>query len=232
MSISIGIYDFFSYTLPGGFSLLVALYSGLIFGLIKPGDEPAGQSWLLGLVIFVGTAYLAGLLLDQPARLWSRLFREHDLSHNCLEEARRLWPQAELRFTEKEWPLVLAFLKQANPERTAEIERQNAINLMLRSVSFVLLLLAIVQVVYFVVLAPVIWNLLFAVIFLGLSLLAGRQSTVFARMYFRQTYLAVLALGLKTEELVGRRETPDMRDLSTVRGDLPPASVDLPPAPP
>jgi hypothetical protein len=214
MSISIGIYDFFSYTLPGGFGLLVALYSGLIFGLIQPGDEPGGQSWLLGLVIFVGTAYLVGLLLDQPARLWSRLFREHDLSHNCLEEARKMWPQAELRFSEKEWPVVLAFLKQANPERAAEIERQNAINLMLRSVSFVLLLLAIVQTLYFAVVSPVIWNLLFALLFLGLSVLAGRESTVFARMYFRQAYLAVLALGLEVGQVVGKKaeagETPSV----------------------
>jgi len=102
--------------------------------------------------------------------------------------------------------VVLAFLKQANPERAAEIERQNAINLMLRSVSFVLLLLALVQGLYFAVVSPVFWNLLFAILFLGLSVLSGRESTVFARMYFRQAYLAVLALGLKAEELVGRRE--------------------------
>jgi len=77
---------------------------------------------------------------------------------------------------------------------------------MLRSVSFVLLLLAVVQVLYIALVSPIIWNLLFALLFLGLSVLAGRASTMFARMYFRQAYLALLVLGLEVGQVVGRKE--------------------------
>jgi hypothetical protein len=182
--------------------LLVGLYGGMIFGWIKPDTEQLGQAWLFGLVVFVGLAYLAGLLLFKPSRFWSQLFRERNLARTTLEEVHRMWPQAELRLTDKEWPLVMAFLKQANPERAAEIERNNAINLMLRSTSFSLLVLALIQGAYFLAVSPVFWNLVFAFAFLGLSVLAGRQSTVFSRMYYTQTYLAVLALGMKVEQVV------------------------------
>jgi hypothetical protein len=202
MSISIGIYEFFSYTLPGGFYLLVGLYAGLIFGLFPAEPQWLEKAWLFVLVVFVGTAYLAGLLLYPLARLWGELFIVRDLTRKALGWAEKMSPGVHLRICDKEWPLVMAFLKQANPNRAEEIERKNAINLMLRNTSFGLLLLALVQVLYFALESPLIWNLVFALAFLGLSVLAGQQSTKFARMYFSEAYLAVLVLGMKVEDIV------------------------------
>lgn len=215
MNISIGIYEFFAYTLPGAFFLLVALYSGVIFGWLEPNLAWLEKTWLLILVVFVALSYVVGLLMYPICLPWNKLFLVKGLNKQTLENAKKMRPELEANFSEREWLLLVAFLKEALPDRAAEIERLNAFNLMLRSISFGLLLLVLVQVAYFIFVSPIIWNLVFAAVFLGLSVVAGRQATRFARMYFGDTYLSILAMGLTVKDLVRARvESPVASELA------------------
>ena len=217
MNISIGIYEFFAYTVPGAFFLLIALYGGVIFGWVEPELAWLEKAWLLALVVFVALSYVVGLLMYPVCLPWNKLFLVKGLNKQALEKAKQMRQEMELNISEREWLLLVSFLKDKNPDRAAEIERLNAFNLMLRSISFGLVLLAVVQTAYFIWISPVIWNLLFAAVFLGFSVVAGRQATRFARMYFGDTYLSILAMGLTIQDLVRPAgKTPIVSELTDI----------------
>jgi hypothetical protein len=89
MSIRVGIYDFFAYTIPGSLYLAIVVYGFVVFGLFE-----FDVSWLsnLSLVQIIASsilAYIVGLVVDLIAKQWYRLFRPKDFPKDELKRFRK-----------------------------------------------------------------------------------------------------------------------------------------------
>ena len=78
-----------------------------------------------------------------------------------------------------EWGLLLAYLRKSDKDYVAEIDQFNVYSVMLTSVSFELVILAIVHIAYFFVINAVVWPLIVVGVALLLSVLAAHQSAKF-----------------------------------------------------
>src|SRR5215211_3679945 len=75
MSIRIGLYDSFAYTLPGTFYLFIIGFWLNVFCLIRMDLRTINKLSLLFLFIILGAGYIMGLLFDPLAYRWVRLFQ-------------------------------------------------------------------------------------------------------------------------------------------------------------
>ena len=71
MNIKIGMYDFFAYTIPGGFYLLAIICGCAICGLVTI-DLRTFDISLTELVAITVLAFVAGWVFDPVARTWYR----------------------------------------------------------------------------------------------------------------------------------------------------------------
>lgn len=145
MSIKIGIYDFFAYTIPGGMYLVSVIYLGYIF-----------QSFIIDittfdlvpLLIFVALSYVIGLILNPISYKWHRLFKTKDISRTTLEKFQNNNFNFKFKFEPRDIPILIRYIKQNDMEVASEMGQFNAMHIMLRNrnVSLSLFFLTIIQI--------------------------------------------------------------------------------------
>ena len=74
MSIRISLYDFFAYTIPGIFYLIIAAFLFYALGLIEIDLNTFSNLSIPYIFIIVGAGYISGLLMDAFSYNWMRLF--------------------------------------------------------------------------------------------------------------------------------------------------------------
>lgn len=201
MNLRLGIYDIFSRIIPGGVYLFAALEFARVIGWFK--TEWASLLDLkiipsLGLMIM---AYVVGLAMDRIGSAWYRLFNR-GLSDRVLDEFKKEHKnQWVLDFDDQDWPILRAYIYIHNLNVGDEIDRHNALCIMLRNISFGLVLLAASQVIQFVITGT--WLLLVLVI--ALILLAYQlaiQARYMREWFYRSIYETIIAYKLQVDELV------------------------------
>jgi hypothetical protein len=146
MSITIGFYDFFSYTVPG----ILYLYTfNQLLGLIKFPQLCVGEfrldigTVLLGLVL----SYVAGSLLDTFAYRWYLLFHKFKVEQKVIDNLKKSLPDLKIDFTVHDRRLIFSFIKHNNLELAEYIDKFKALSIMLQNISFGLFLFSIVQII-------------------------------------------------------------------------------------
>jgi len=186
MNIRISIYDFFAYTIPGGVYLFIGLYVLSQFGILNF-DFLSFNPSFFQLVIIAGSAYILGMLMEPIAKVWYGLFKPKDFPEKVLKGFQENRPHIEVKFKATDWPILMAYIRRENMEMAEYIERDNASNLMLRSLSFALFIFAIVQVIQFAISLTVLH--LIAGFFCGLfSIIAMKFSLKFASWFYLLIY--------------------------------------------
>lgn len=214
MSVRIGVYDFFAYTIPGVLYLGIILFALAIFGVVPLTWNSLNDVSFAGLIFLVGAGYALGMLLDVIAEQWSYLFRKRKTPYLMLEKFAHLHQSIQCNFSANDWILLLASIRQASPESAVDAEQHNAISIMLRNLSLAFLLLAIVFLLYFVVVAGNYWNIGFALLCLIASYLAIRRSTMRREWFYESVYQAMAALNLRSYAWFTVRSTPDTPEQS------------------
>ncbi|MSP14278.1 MAG: hypothetical protein EXR62_15155 [Chloroflexi bacterium] len=205
MSIRVGIYEFFARTIPGGFYLATILYLCSLFGLIqvdyqKFNDFPATLAIILALFSYVLTN-----ILENFASLWFDLFRPKNYSEIVLDDFKKKHPSIEINVKDKEWFILLAYLKRESIEVANDIEIHNANSIMLKNISLNFFLLSLIQVFQFLQ-TNYIWNLIFGSAFIIASIASGRRAKKYRRWYYSAILEAIVSYSLDPSTLVTKRQ--------------------------
>ena len=204
MSIRIGVYELFAYTIPGGFYILTTLYLLASFGVISIDFQMITSISVAAFLVLTVLAYIAGMVFDPIAKnIWYRFFLPDDVSEQAYDDFKANQKELDIKFHSKDWYILLAYLKQANIEIAAEVEKFNTSRMLLRNVSFCFALLSIGSIVQFFVYNYYIWSIVLFLVFLMLSIVAGKQSAKFHRWFFSSVFQSFVCLGLKTEHFIG-----------------------------
>lgn len=180
MSIRLSLYDFFSYTIPGIFYILIFGFWLNAFGAMDIDFSVFGGISLSALLILIGAGYIVGVLIDPIAYRWTRLFysRNRLAAKKAFDEFHEQHPWAMSNFEPTDWAILLRVIKSVSREDSDDVEQHNVAFIMLRNISFGLLILAVCCLVYFIAVSRNPWNLLLAAVFAVFAVNANRQSSI------------------------------------------------------
>lgn len=206
MSITIGIYDFFSYTIPG------AIYLFVLFEVYKllTGSYPPIDLGNVGHIILGAIAsYLLGTTLNPLSRVfWYFPYRAKHVpaQEEYYERIKQRYPEVNIKFNKGQWPLILTHIRKENLGLANFIDRSKAVAVMLRSASLGVMLFAITQGIEFVASGySIIYGAttIFSVLF---SLAARHEGREFNRWYYQSIYEYAVAEKLPLSDLVERKK--------------------------
>lgn len=221
MSITIGIYDLFAYTIPGLFYLFVIFVYLWKFQVFQVSTDnlsniPSGIAWLV-FVFSIAAAHLLGHLLDYFAqRFVFQLLRRKKDSERALHELKKRYPKVDIRFDAVDWNLLFTLLRERSQDHTRVIDSFEANSIMLRNICFGLLWLGILQLITLVESFSIFGLIVFAGTMI-LVFIAHQRSRMFHRWFIVEIFEASLNFGSDLNEVVYYRN----RD----RADIKPANV-------
>lgn len=208
MSVRIGIYDFFGNAIPGIFYIFIIIYGLVTFNCINVDLNTINNLSLFSIILLITAGYILSQLIDVIASNWVKIFigSSRNSLHRAYESFHNDHPWLKLNFKEEEWPLLHAAIKRKSIEGLEATEMNNVISIMLRNISFGLILVCIIFIMRFVFIDKNLWNIVYAVIALLLSGLAIRLCRV-RRFYFYYLMLDnFVALYLFKDESVGDKK--------------------------
>lgn len=149
MSITIGVYDFFAYTIPGLLYLYILHESGKV--LLKTPNVFALQIDPLALILLIAVAaYATGFFFDTLVgrpwhNLWCRFWYPGRSAEEALRKLAKHFSKLGIHFEPGDWEILFAVLRLRQPSLARSIDKFEADSVMFRNVSFGLFLLALFQ---------------------------------------------------------------------------------------
>jgi len=104
-------------------------------------------------------------------------------------------------FKEDDWPILLALIRTKNLELAGEIERHNALSIMLRNVSVGLLLMAINGLIQFIISRNSIY-IATTLTFLVVSVLIILESVKFRAWFYGRIFETMIAYRINLEDSI------------------------------
>jgi len=201
--IRFGIYDAFSYTIPGGFYIVTFLYLSVVFGAVSIDISALNQLVLAQIIVFAMLSYITGLLLDPVARKWFFWFFDKGGNPDkiALEEINSV-SHLKVNPDNANWAILLDFIRIQQSGNPESFERFNATNIMLRNISFSLFLASLATFVLVFRTTFYFWNIVLAVGLLLLSILAAREAARFRLWYYAGIYQHIIAFASKATDFV------------------------------
>ena len=209
MGLTFGLYDFFAYTIPGAFYLMIAAYAASIFGIVTVDLAAINDVSFFSALVLAGVAFVVGLVMDPLTAPWSKRFRPSNPAqhgYDAFMADHRSW---EANFSASDWRLMGKSVRLASRELMEHTDRHNVMNILLRNIGFGLLLLSALYIVYFFLVTANVWNLVLAAVCLALSIVAERQSAKFSRWYYEGIFQAGAALSLGSHIWVQPKSTSE-----------------------
>lgn len=193
MNIRLGVYEIFSRIVPGGVYLAAAGQLLMVLGLLKFDIKAISDISLIASVGLLLGAYTLGGAFDRLSLTWFRLFERRGTHARTFEafkkEHQERW---EIDFDGEDFSLLLAFIRTKNLDLASEIDRHNAVSIMLRNVSLGLMFLGINSLLQFLILRN--WIYIFILLALvGISFLIIQESATFRVRYYDNIYKTALA---------------------------------------
>ncbi len=203
MSIAIGIYDLFAYTIPGFLYLyLINEFLHLIgWNYLKLTNLPTGNEVIFGILIALG-AYLAGHIFDYFAYWFCfRLLTRYKITDASLNRLKVKFPELNIQFQPRDWDPLFVSLRHRNLEYSHVLDTFGATNIMLRNVSFSFFLLALFQ-VYNMFVDFHVSSLIVTVGSVVISWVAYLRSRMFYLWFFSDIFSASLEYGTSLKEVI------------------------------
>jgi len=203
MSIALGVYEFFSYILPG---ILYLYVSNETLGLLGLPRINLSQLNNVEAILLLGIAYLAGHIMNAVCEfLWRYLGRKQmrlrNLPEISLERLKKKFKGISFDFKKDEWDFLLNRIRQDEPLLSAHLERFKALSLMLRNTALALYIFMGVKIGEYAVNRDL--KLLFVAIALGIfGFWAAQRSKVFDVWFYNGIYSEGLRFGTNIEEVL------------------------------
>jgi len=203
MSISLGVYEFFSYILPG---ILYLYVFNEFIRLVNLPNLDLSQLNNVTAVFLLCIAYLTGQIMNAVSDfLWRRLgkkeLRLQNIPDRSLARIRRKFPKLKVDFAKDDWDFLLNRLRQDEPELTSRLERFEALSLMLRNTSLSLYGLSLIHIgLLFKSQNPLF--LITTLILVVLGLLSSRRAKSFAIWFYNGVYSESLRFGKNAQDVL------------------------------
>ena len=217
MSIRIGLYDFFAYTIPGGFYLLTLGYLLISYTKWTINFQVLGDFTTLIAFLLITIAYLTGILLDMFARHWQSFFTSRNTEDIELEKFKTKYSHLNVKIKSTDGALIRAYLKKTDTDGASAIEKNGATRTMLRNISLNFIFLAIIFLVQSF--SFINWQLTttLCLISIALSITAGKQCARYHEWFYILTYECAVASSLKPGDFAEKRKKNSERKNAAVR---------------
>ncbi len=197
MSLTLGIYDVFSYMIPGSFYLFVIFHQVSWARDYLQSPIQAGE-----IIVFLGLSYVTGIIFDYFAvTLWYRFFAPKNLRLSELERLKRENPNLVINFSEKQWPVLMSYTTLYGKENN-HVDRYASQKILLRNISFGLVVLSCIHLALFFVNQYTAINLTTSLIALLLSIVAGKNAQKFDHWAVSKTFENFVALAIDPKDFV------------------------------
>jgi hypothetical protein len=199
MSIKVGIYDFFAYTIPGGIVVSAILFILIDhFGL----SIDIAKISLIEFFVLITIAYLIGYANDFVARrTWIKLFYQKNFRETMIAQLNKSNPWLEVDLSRMDWYVSLMYIRKHNLDLAQEIDKLNVQNVMLRNSSFGILIFAVIFGIDFF-LRGYLPNYAIASVFCVIvSVILARESRKFSRWFYHSICQVLVALVITPEQL-------------------------------
>ena len=202
MNIRLGIYEIFSRIVPGMFYIAAIGQLLVIFNLVNIDLKIINEISLTTSIGIIVVAYFVGEALDRFALFWFRIFKKKGFSARSFAQFKK-WHKDRwvIDFEDHDWPILLAYIRIKNLELASEIERNNALSIMLRNVSFGLLLMTISNIIQFFLSSDFLY-IVVSISLLIVSILLGREFVKFRRWFYSGIYETIIAYRIDLEKRV------------------------------
>ena len=200
MSITFGIYDFFSYTVPGVLYILVV--NQFLVMLKLPSIDINSLSANFGsALLWVIVAYVVGQLMDSFAIRLYYLVNKFHAETKAMKEFRERHKGAAIDFTIHDRQTLFSVIRHNNLDLALYIDNFKAMSIMLNNISLALLLFSVEQLAAiviqgfsFILLLTVIASLIFAYV-------AINRSALFNEWHWAAVYQHALQYGKSVSEM-------------------------------
>lgn len=202
MNIRLGIYEIFSRIVPGGLYIFVIGQLFVILGVVVPDWQVLRELSLVWSLGIIAVAYVFGEMFDRFALAWFRVFCKKGYHSIALANFKQWYVDKwVIDFKDTEWHILLAYIRTKNIALTDEIERHNAISIMLRNVSLGLLFLAINFFVGYFLFRET-YYVIAGVISVVFAIFIVLDAVKFHQWFFNSIYDTILAYRLDLEERI------------------------------
>lgn len=199
MSSRLGIYDIFARIVPGGLYLASLVEFARVLNLIRFDWGTALNK--LEVVPSIGLAIIAFILgsaLDAISVRWHALFR---LPSKGLEAFKREHKDWKIEFQDKDWAILRAYVYTKDLNVADQIERHNALSIMMRNISLGLALLSVTELIQLIKTMDLRYSIL-VVTLMFLSYQAAIQARNMNDWFYRSIYETIIAYRLDLEDMV------------------------------
>jgi hypothetical protein len=204
MSITFGIYDFFSYTVPGVLYILVA--NQMLFLLRMPSiDLNSLNTNIGGALLWVLAAYVVGQLMDSFAVRWYYLVNKFHAETRALHDFRERHEDIKTDFTINDRQSLFSVIRHNNLELARHIDNFKAISIMLNNISLGLLLFALVQVLTIALDGFSLRSLFLIIVSFIFSYVAIHRSAVFNEWHWEAVYQHARQYGKSVAEMFNKK---------------------------
>lgn len=209
MSISLSIYDVFSFTIPG--FLYLYTFDILLRTLGYPNLRVASIDFAIYWLPIVLLAYLTGQLMDFFSnRFWAQFWYRASGVKRAYEGLLAIKPDDKIQFHPREWSLLLSVIRRQDPSTAEFIDRDMAISVMMRNVSFGLILFGLLNfyMAFPVTFSPV--HLLGGIGLGVLSFISLRKADYYNTMFYSLIFLHAIQYGTNLDQILEavRGKTP------------------------
>ena len=205
MGIKVTLYDLFAYTIPGGFYIATFVYFGIVFGLITVDFQTLGNLMATQILALTILAYIAGLVFDPISRPWYYRFFNKSFNDESLAQMSASSPY-QITSDPKNWSVLLQFIRTQPNSNADNVDRFNATALLLRNLSFCLLLSGFITIILVIRTNYYLWNIILSLAFFVTSILAGREAARFHRWFYQALYATILAYGSKPSDFIAKKK--------------------------
>ena len=199
LSFSVGVYDLFSYTIPGVFYLFVTNEIVKAFGLPYLKYQEISSPIAITLVIVV--SFVFGHVMDFAADKWKDVGEKKMASNLAVENLKKNYPDLDIKFQPKERAVLFAIIRRNDEDITATIDRNKAISILFQNLSLGLLLYGIFQLLSMLAsFSPT--NLALSIGSIIFSLVIRKRGRIFNLWFNSLIFEVALTYGTSTQEIL------------------------------
>lgn len=215
MTISLGLYDVFSYIVPGFLYLYVIVEFMRVLGWqtvdLTQIDTP-GSLLLITVVSFI----LGHIVGSITYNYWYKLFFRTHPPTLSLARLRKLYPDTQFDFKPDDNELFFAVIRHHDKSLAEKIEITRVNSIMLRSISFALFLYGILQ-IWLMLDQQQLLYLVIAIVAMLCSAIALRRSGTFYKWFFTNVFLEALNYGSNLGEVLATSRKKVVGDITKQR---------------
>lgn len=205
MSISFGVYDFFSYTIPGVLYIFAANELLRVFSI--PNMSVSQLDVSLGSALFwVIIAYVVGQLMDTFGFAWYSLFNKFSAETKAMKDFKRRNANLEIDFNLDDRRILFSVVRHNKPEVAQFIDSFKAVSIMLNNISLALCLFGITELMLIAVDGFSLLLIMNALTAFTLSVVSVKRSRLFNEWHWSAVFEHARQYGRSVPEMFGMKK--------------------------